>query len=660
MLRDETVFEGRNKLTTAMLRDVMIRERDRMLDKLENLKGRWIAGGRADEPIQILSDIMTGWMNRLLQVFGPSADEATLKSWLLRNNAPEKLVPDVLAEYSEESKRWKITRKDFETSALLKEFGLDDTLVNRTRVQSALFEGRAAALLDVDGRYPAIDTSPGSFVQQTLATSSSEPLSVLVPLFAPPLDIAATDTLETVVRFREPAIDALQARPPVSLKRGANVVEVGQKSVQSEDTNFGLTQTPIQDMVDIAFSGWKSSLSEANRIGIDFDAPPSEVDLFRQHRQALLLFQRILENRGVKWIERIQQADLAAYRDILDNLHPRWGQAIKKGQPYPSVKQFLAAARLRKSAGEKIGLDTATVRRHMSTLHVSIRNIRAACIDVPTLDFSSLTPPKKHQDPAIEMAPYDPNAGEFETKLTPQQVSVFTKLPIYTGCAGPLDDQLKMQGDCFYHGGVTWAPLLLLYSGARRGEIAALEVADVNTKNEIPFILIRRLLDGKSGRGLKNEHSRRFIPLHSEILRLGFMDYVEQVRRLGYNKVFPDLYDPRRKHQDMGDALYKAYTELFSESEEMKHSRFFHSMRHVFSNELKQLGIGEEFRSEICGQTTKGVNSRVYTDPSRLPLKRQFLELYKSVTDHLPSRPVTLFPWIAAKTLSPWIDKNPK
>lgn len=76
-----------------------------------------------------------------------------------------------------------------------------------------------------------------------------------------------------------------------------------------------------------------------------------------------------------------------------------------------------------------------------------------------------------------------------------------------------------------------WLPLMGLYTGARRDELCTLRLADIGTRgspgeNEdaIHFIDINNRGEGKS---VKNKSSIRQVPLHPELMRLGFMSFVE-------------------------------------------------------------------------------------------------------------------------------------
>lgn len=95
-----------------------------------------------------------------------------------------------------------------------------------------------------------------------------------------------------------------------------------------------------------------------------------------------------------------------------------------------------------------------------------------------------------------------------------------------------------------------WLPLLGLFTGARLEEIGQLRVSDVQ-RREYPdqdgkmlagwFLHITEATDerGHANR-IKNAASERLVPLHPELERLGFVQYVEALKDQK-GRVFPDL-----------------------------------------------------------------------------------------------------------------------
>ncbi|MFC5078483.1 Phage integrase family protein [Vibrio thalassae] len=80
-----------------------------------------------------------------------------------------------------------------------------------------------------------------------------------------------------------------------------------------------------------------------------------------------------------------------------------------------------------------------------------------------------------------------------------------------------------------------WVPLMLRFTGTRLNEVCGLFATDIVHIDSIPCIVIN---EGMEGQRIKNNNSVRLIPIHSELIRLGFMDFVES--RCG-GRLFPEL-----------------------------------------------------------------------------------------------------------------------
>jgi integrase len=92
-----------------------------------------------------------------------------------------------------------------------------------------------------------------------------------------------------------------------------------------------------------------------------------------------------------------------------------------------------------------------------------------------------------------------------------------------------------------------WLPLLALFAGARQAEVAGLRVFDISVDASTRVPLIRIVADRKAGRSLKNKSSERVVPVHPQLVKLGFLKYVEQRRRDGERAwVFPTVAPDQR------------------------------------------------------------------------------------------------------------------
>lgn len=84
----------------------------------------------------------------------------------------------------------------------------------------------------------------------------------------------------------------------------------------------------------------------------------------------------------------------------------------------------------------------------------------------------------------------------------------------------------------------SWIPLIMLYSGMRNNEIAQLYVDDIQERDGIQFFRI--WANGDRNQRIKKEVSQRNLPIHSKLVELGFMEYVEKMRISGHEQLFPN------------------------------------------------------------------------------------------------------------------------
>src|SRR5436853_319352 len=83
-----------------------------------------------------------------------------------------------------------------------------------------------------------------------------------------------------------------------------------------------------------------------------------------------------------------------------------------------------------------------------------------------------------------------------------------------------------------------WLVLLCLFQICRREEAGQLSLKDLGELDDIPFM---NITDEGVGQGLKNAGSKRRLPIHSSLVKLGFLEYVEQIKTLGHARLFPQL-----------------------------------------------------------------------------------------------------------------------
>ncbi|MDW9362495.1 tyrosine-type recombinase/integrase [Sinorhizobium meliloti] len=120
------------------------------------------------------------------------------------------------------------------------------------------------------------------------------------------------------------------------------------------------------------------------------------------------------------------------------------------------------------------------------------------------------------------------------------QMNALFKSPFFTGCQGDESPRLwSKSGNVHIRDHRYWVPLVMLYSGARPGEIAQLAVSDVRQEHGYWVMHITDEGDGDDDKSVKNEKSMRLVPVHKELVKLGFLDYHADMKEAGEDRLFP-------------------------------------------------------------------------------------------------------------------------
>ena len=140
---------------------------------------------------------------------------------------------------------------------------------------------------------------------------------------------------------------------------------------------------------------------------------------------------------------------------------------------------------------------------------------------------------------------------------------------------------------------LAWLFLLGLTNGARIEEIGQTELANVKTDGGV------RYLDLGVDARVKNETSRRMIPLHSLILKLGFDDYVAALRKAGETRLFPELKPNRfdKLCQAASRVANRVIDRVVGDDPRLS----FHSLRHNFKDLARDTTIEKYIMDQIMG-----------------------------------------------------------
>ena len=131
-----------------------------------------------------------------------------------------------------------------------------------------------------------------------------------------------------------------------------------------------------------------------------------------------------------------------------------------------------------------------------------------------------------------------------------------------------------------------WLRLLCLWHGLRLSEGAQLWLSDVREVEGVMVLDINRNTPDKS---LKNAQSKRLVPLHPELKRLGFLEWCDRLREAGYRRVFPELTWRDADERYRREPGRKMTENLRALGYPRDSSLTFHSLRSTFNNALARV-----------------------------------------------------------------------
>ena len=155
-----------------------------------------------------------------------------------------------------------------------------------------------------------------------------------------------------------------------------------------------------------------------------------------------------------------------------------------------------------------------------------------------------------------------------------------------------------------------WAPLMAPYVGARIEEIAQMRLVDIEIINGVWTLRICNL--DTETQGLKTPSSFRRVPIHQELIRLGFLRYVCEQKRAGGERLFPSLKCDN-KYGRWSNALGKWFGRFLHKLDLTSSQLDYHSFRYNFKQRLTQCGVADEVRDALLGHwLTKEKGGKVY------------------------------------------------
>lgn len=195
----------------------------------------------------------------------------------------------------------------------------------------------------------------------------------------------------------------------------------------------------------------------------------------------------------------------------------------------------------------------------------------------------------------------------------------YSLVELVTLLSGPLFNGSWSPPRADYGKALYWLPLLMMYTGARREEVAQLLVSDLELDEQSgSWCMAIRPGEGKS---LKTASSRRRVPLHDDLLALGLLEYRNNLPEKG--RLFPLL----KPHKDgLGHAIGKTWDKYLQEVVRLQTSaKPAHGFRHAFKTLCREVGIHKEVHDWLTGHAASNVGDTY----GSAPISRMVEELKK-------------------------------
>jgi integrase len=161
-----------------------------------------------------------------------------------------------------------------------------------------------------------------------------------------------------------------------------------------------------------------------------------------------------------------------------------------------------------------------------------------------------------------------------------------------------------------------WIPLICLLGACRREEAAQLYVSDVKRQDGIWYF---HVTDEAADQNLKTGvTSKRRLPIHSSLVQLGILDFLEDLKAKGETRLFPTL---RKGYNGFGDAVGKYFSRLVTSVGLTDPALVMHSLRHGGITKLHAAGVAENIVKLLVGHSESDVHHTVYVQKDLIPMK---------------------------------------
>jgi integrase len=164
----------------------------------------------------------------------------------------------------------------------------------------------------------------------------------------------------------------------------------------------------------------------------------------------------------------------------------------------------------------------------------------------------------------------------------------------------------------------------------RLNEICQLTEDDIAVEDRTDIILIRSDEDGV--KRVKTEAGHRFVPIHPELKRIGFLDYIAMIRqeRPPKARLFPELAIASTGY--FSDNFSKWFAHFLDKAGIADRRKNFHSFRHTFRDGLREARIPQDRIRELGGWAADATEDQYGSGTRASTLAREIAKVrYKNI-----------------------------
>nr|WP_321461410.1 DUF6538 domain-containing protein [uncultured Cohaesibacter sp.] len=232
------------------------------------------------------------------------------------------------------------------------------------------------------------------------------------------------------------------------------------------------------------------------------------------------------------------------------------------------------------------------------------------------------------KNPAEGLRVNDPvKARDKRRSFTTEELNAIFSAPLYTGCQSEL--KYHLPGSQIIKKGRYWVPLIALWTGMRLGECCQLHCDDVKQIDGVWCLIIKETKDGEGvdegdRQRVKTASGERFVPIHSALEGLGFINFALQQKREGHVRLFPELKPSADGY------LSNNFSKWFNDK-----NRFlgklglagkgasFHSFRHNYRDAMREAGLNHDVVLALGGWSSGKTDDNYGGNISARFLKQQ-------------------------------------